>query len=528
MRQEAKVQVYQELYSSMKDEPGVEGLGYPKEKKNFDFFFDFEGMHVDFSLMDGADLFRMETSRIYPGCDDRQLGEISKELETGRFIRCSYYNEKITLKHTHPLAGKPDEVAAREVKQSVRQFLAFLKDNKVALGKHGYVPVKKEHPEILPDEPPKIPTEPESAVITEPLGNLGQEPAGTLPVTETECPPEPEQSPECQAESISLPESQMPEYAAEGARQDPGLETGMPGGQKTPAMEMQMPESQTYSAEVVKQMRSMYADMDKVFRARKEQMDYREETLDKRESVLDSREAGIDIKAEELQRKAEQWDIREAEYQAREMQLSVREETAEAAERSLEDRKRYIDSLESEKNRDDAGALRKQIAELRSERDAQEHVITELRETMRKESARLQLEAHSADKRWQTLCSQKDAEYARVCAEANALKTELEGKRPADVMEVLSALDMAGTEENGSIHVQAGAISIRIRPDRNMLRAERPVKRGGRYRGSAIQWNEKDETMAFLVYDKKIECLLCYHDLKLALETVMEKFSDLK
>ena len=51
----------------------MEGLGYPKEKKNFDFFFDFEGMHVDFSVMDGADLFRMETSRIYPGCDDRQL-----------------------------------------------------------------------------------------------------------------------------------------------------------------------------------------------------------------------------------------------------------------------------------------------------------------------------------------------------------------------------------------------------------------------------------------------------------------------
>lgn len=549
MKQETKISVYQEIYSELKENPKVSGLGYPKEKVNFDFYFDFAGMHVSFSLMEGADLFRLETSRIYPGTSDEQLEAICSGLEHDCSIRFSYYNETITFKHTHPLAGKPDDVACREIKEATRAFMCFLEKNKGKLDMRAYVPA-------VPVEKTSI----HSLSKGEDNGNAdsilpdlaehaaGREDGGsnTKESMDTAVPAKNEKH----SQKVSL--KTAPAEAVEDGTDEQSLHIcseKKPVDEKAGGCKAEQA-AEPYPPAVAGQMKTMYADMDKVFQTKKEQMDYREETLNKRGAILDFRESEIDSRMEALKNMEEQLDVRGAEYHAREQQLAAREESVAAGERGLEERKRYVDSLEQEKSQMDVGLLCKQVTDLKNSLSKQETRAAQMEElALAEQSARNDIQQKFEELKMQY--DEKDDELGQCKREVNSLKEQLEhvqsvlhetekkavetagttGQKDLSTAAIAILSDMGiigGVISDGGINVCSGTVVLRIRPDINMLRAEVPVKRGNRYQNTVAEWNTEDETAVFLVHDRKIECQVCYPDLRCAVRDVLDKFSGIK
>lgn len=534
----------------LQNNPGVSGLGYPDKKKDYDFYFDYAGVHVEFSLKEGSDLFRLSTKLMYPGHSDAELGEICDGIKLPRSVRCSYHDENVIFMHTHPLAGKQDDIACGEIRESLQDFLNFLGENRDKFDVSLSVripdmpkgaslersPLVAEASASIDSETPVFPLETvtssvtELSVVTELPTAVSDFPAGVQEVSRGKPVQESQMFSEA---SPVIPELHTPPVTASAVSAELELRELQPE-----ASSIVTQTSSVYEPSVADQMRKMYADMDQVFRSRKTQIEYREDTLDKRELVLEAREAEIECRQRELQQKFDQWDIREAEFKAREMQLDVRAETIAAGERALEDRQAHLDSIDQ----NDAVAFCRRITELEAE-------CSQHRENIRRLEAQCTQEDRTEQDvgRWQHAYEAKEAEFRQlkkvVETEYQALETQLTQEHARvqkleaagsmeeclkESLKTLSSLGMSGHVRDGGIDAVHGNSKLRVLPDIHLLRIEHSVKKGVKYQRSAVNWNAEDEAVVFLVYEKKIECLAGFRSLEDTLGKLLPRLEALK
>ena len=356
MKQDSKVKVYQDIYAKLKEDSQVHNQGYPKQKNNYDFFFDINEVHVEFSLNAKADLLRLKAERAFPaGVPEETINEYCGKAANDPLIRSVHYDNKAVFQLSVVLTGITDQAAMDMVTGKTLYFVEFIKNNlsggegkewEEVGGPGTYVPdpdtldAKGEHPgeEDM--------TQGQDATGTE----TGEQPQYSGEEEETQgqdtgnAPGPDAKGPGNTAREVPGPEAcELPMCTPERVRAEDGRDKGkgnkMQGQGDAPTQEEDG--AAVYSPEVAKEMRKLYADMDKAFESRKKQMDYRQDTLDKKEGILNEKDKEIHSRMEMLKKKEDQWDIKESEYAAKVRNLDLREQTLNAREGDVEKRSLY-------------------------------------------------------------------------------------------------------------------------------------------------------------------------------------------
>lgn len=126
MKQDYKIQCYQESYQELKNIPQVKNLQYPEEKKNLDFSCDILNIHVEYSMRLGIDFLTIRGSRPYPGCTDSELTKIGQKLVEGTAVKFTAYSETLIFQLSLPLVGIADEDAKAFAIKESSDFFKFL------------------------------------------------------------------------------------------------------------------------------------------------------------------------------------------------------------------------------------------------------------------------------------------------------------------------------------------------------------------------------------------------------------------
>ncbi len=126
MKQEYKIQCYQDSYQELKNIPQVKNLNYPEEKKNLDFSCDISDIHVEYSMRLAIDFLTIRGSRSYPGLSDSELTEIGKKIVEGTSVKFTAYSETLIFQLSLPLVGVADEDAKIFAVNESSKFFHFL------------------------------------------------------------------------------------------------------------------------------------------------------------------------------------------------------------------------------------------------------------------------------------------------------------------------------------------------------------------------------------------------------------------
>ena len=126
MKQEYKIQCYQDSYQELKNIPQVKNLNYPEEKKNLDFSCDISDIHVEYSMRLAIDFLTIRGSRSYLGLSDSELTEIGKKIVEGTSVKFTAYSETLIFQLSLPLVGVADEDAKIFAVNESSKFFHFL------------------------------------------------------------------------------------------------------------------------------------------------------------------------------------------------------------------------------------------------------------------------------------------------------------------------------------------------------------------------------------------------------------------
>lgn len=135
MNRSAKEQVYSNVYQSLKENQAISNLGYPEERKHYDFNCSVGPVKVSFRLNSQNDTYMI---RGMLPCENGNNNEINdfinglKEKEDciNAFVGDNHY---VVISTSSTVAGLDDEEATKKIEKEAEAFFSFLVKNQDAI-----------------------------------------------------------------------------------------------------------------------------------------------------------------------------------------------------------------------------------------------------------------------------------------------------------------------------------------------------------------------------------------------------------
>ena len=409
MNQEMKNKVYSEIYSELKVDQDVTELGYPAERKNFDFSCKIKGIFFLFNLMAKTDSIRLR-AEIDCSLDDGEMNERIDRIYDQTGYSGTAYDGKMVIHTLESMQGMSNEQAYQSVKEITGRFIQFLKENdnipRTAMDAladpAGQEEQESGYAEILsPDPGPgtgmrqqenphaQASYDGESARHT---GEHSWDPAGLSDFFDTvssvgknkmdgdaptdaavttgkpemvscvrqeEPYPAAQKKPKPKKELAQHKRERQPRYQQEVKKEPdiPYAVTGALSGQQKP------PKKKTEG-----KLNDLYEELYSTFDDLQEQADYRQQTLDDYAKKLDEREQRVNSQLDAREKEMEQHEAEiRAAFDRTEQKLSARKEALEEEEKKLafREKKLQADRAAVEKHRKDVEERAKYVERMK-------------------------------------------------------------------------------------------------------------------------------------------------------------------
>ncbi len=127
MNEKSKATCYQKIYKEMKGLRGVEGLGFPAVRSNYDFYFTTGLLSVNYSLKKGQDLLSIRAEAEIPSTVSEEAArDFCFHLLEGSGYRGYAENGKMAVTYSLVVTGLSSDAAEKKVHEGAFDFIRFL------------------------------------------------------------------------------------------------------------------------------------------------------------------------------------------------------------------------------------------------------------------------------------------------------------------------------------------------------------------------------------------------------------------
>lgn len=97
MDKTTKSKLYSEMYTRLKKDPNVTGLGFPEKRSNYDFFGEISGNPFVFSLKQKADMLMLRVDIKVEGAKEESLESTAERITDNSDYKAEAYDGKIVI-----------------------------------------------------------------------------------------------------------------------------------------------------------------------------------------------------------------------------------------------------------------------------------------------------------------------------------------------------------------------------------------------------------------------------------------------
>ena len=345
MQDQTKIDVYRKVYAIAKENPHVKNIGYPREKKDLDFFFEVGDASVTFKLKAKADFFTIRATRLYEDKNDDELYEIGTRLTEGTSYQHTEYDGKLIVICQMALVGVADNDASQKTIKAFKEFVAFLETHYTEDG-------------LVFNDYEDVDSAKAAEIFAEQVDNSQ--------ATETEV----EQKPAIAEDQAQESHADEKPVESETKIEEPKEPEPVKEEPVVKKAEVQKPETPSFPpSNAPRTIKEMYAEMNEIFNQREKQLSYLEETvqlkekyvnglLEKQKSQMESinrSNAELEAAKTALAKREDELSKKTAKYRSdldtltvAQKDVATREEKATAAEADLNKREEELSSLMEE------------------------------------------------------------------------------------------------------------------------------------------------------------------------------------
>lgn len=127
MNQEAKIEVYQESYSKLKENKHVYNLQYPTHKKHLEYNFCIGTAKVDVTIFSGSEMMKIQATIVYDDKSEDDIFNLSNELVEGHAGLCTNtYDNKIVFSQNAIVTGMDNISSKKIMHNTIDSFVDFI------------------------------------------------------------------------------------------------------------------------------------------------------------------------------------------------------------------------------------------------------------------------------------------------------------------------------------------------------------------------------------------------------------------
>lgn len=135
MNRSAKEQVYSNVYQSLKENQAISNLGYPEERKHYDFNCSVGPVKVSFRLNSQNDTYMIRGMLPCENGNNNEINDFINGLEEkedciNAFVGDNHY---VVISTSSTVAGLDDEEATKKIEKEAEAFFSFLVKNQDAI-----------------------------------------------------------------------------------------------------------------------------------------------------------------------------------------------------------------------------------------------------------------------------------------------------------------------------------------------------------------------------------------------------------
>lgn len=587
MDKTTKSKLYSEMYTRLKKDPNVTGLGFPEKRSNYDFFGEISGNPFVFSLKQKADMLMLRVDIKVEGAKEESLESTAERITDNSDYKAEAYDGKIVIQRVVTFTGTADAEAADIIRKETSDFIGYIETS------NDIPRVQKEikTPVVDAEDPFDIGS-PESDDIEVPVPEADSSEsmeADTFDGFSEEDSMDTEGFEDAGFSESEDNETEDPEMKEDTFEMEESYEGQIPSSSE----ETSIPEKVELDVDSIDRL---YERLDKAFDERRNQLNDFEKELDQRDAVIKENTEKLQVLVagvnEEL-KACKAYLKKDKEVIATQKKRLVLEQQA-INKRSQDVDKRYesvqaaIEMLESIDitKKDGLADLTAVVSELKSANKEKDETIAGLKEkessyektihSLKKENLRLSSEEKvdpkllaAAKNEIETLKGQlkeqeekgnssdeleecygeirklnaslvDQTEQLKAANEENErLKAEAEKSKEPDLKEVAENIKKDLAEVGIAVEAIPGMEEIVLKGEKDncvfcvnveagVMYAEKAVRKGAKYQKDIEKWNDENIRESYSFSDKKVKCKYVYIKAAQSAMEILKRFATLK